>query len=448
MESDIRNTVELARRHVIHSWSTQAEVDPLEIAGGAGSYFWDAGGRRYLDFASQLMNLNLGHQHPRLVAAIQRQASELVYAGPPFATRPRSELARLLAEITPGSLSRSFFTNGGAEANENALKLARWVTGRDKVIARYRSYHGATAGSISMTGDPRRWYAEPGVPGVVRAFDPYCYRCPAGRTDGGPCPVCLGAPHLEEIIQYEGADRIAAIVLETVPGTNGVIVPRDGYLQSVRELCDRHGILLILDEVMCGFGRTGRWFACEHWDVEPDMLVVAKGINSGYVPLGALIVGGRVAEWVESNYFAGGLTYSGHPLACAVAVESIHTMREESVVENAAAMGELVAEHLRRLQARHPVVGEVRGLGLFWMVEMVRSRASREMLVPFNASGADAGPVARLTQAARDRGLYVFIHWNNIMIAPPLTSTAAEIDEGMGVIDEILTLADELVTAS
>jgi taurine--2-oxoglutarate transaminase len=236
--------------------------------------------------------------------------------------------------------------------------------------------------------------------------------------------------------------------LETVPGTNGVIVPRDGYLQSVRELCDRHGILLILDEVMCGFGRTGRWFACEHWDVEPDMLVVAKGINSGYVPLGALIVGGRVAEWVESNYFAGGLTYSGHPLACAVAVESIHTMREESVVENAAAMGELVAEHLRRLQARHPVVGEVRGLGLFWMVEMVRSRASREMLVPFNASGADAGPVARLTQAARDRGLYVFIHWNNIMIAPPLTSTAAEIDEGMGVIDEILTLADELVTAS
>src|SRR5919108_5223185 len=334
---DAKRIQELDRQYVLHSWSVQDQIQPLPVAGGEGRYFWDHDGNRYLDFASQLVNVSIGHQHPKVVAAIVEQAQKLTTIGPPMAHETRSELARLLAEVTPGDLTMSFFTNGGAEANENAIKLARWYTGRHKIVARYRSYHGATAGAISATGDPRRWYAEPGVPGFVRMFDPYTYRCPAGHPD--PCPVCTGAPHLEEILMYEGAHTVAAVMLETVTGTNGVIPPPEGYLQSIREVCDRHGILLICDEVMAGFGRTGRWFACEHWDVVPDIIVVAKGVNSGYVPLGAMIMAEPIADWVRDKYFAGGLTYSGHPLACAVGVASIEAFREEGIVEHAAEMG-------------------------------------------------------------------------------------------------------------
>jgi taurine--2-oxoglutarate transaminase len=307
--------LEDAKQYVLYSWSVQDAISPIAVAGGEGRYFWDYDGKRYLDFASQLVNLALGHEHPRIVAAIEEQAKRLCTIGAPMATESRSRLGRLLAEVTPGDLTMSFFTNGGAEANENAIKLARWYTGRHKIIARYRSYHGATAGAITLTGDPRRWPAEPGIPGVVRMLDPYTYRCPAGHPD--PCPVCSGWPHLEELLQYEGADNVAAVILETVVGPNGVIVPPDGYLQSIREVCDRHGVLLICDEVIAGFGRTGKWFACEHWDVVPDILVVAKGINSGYVPLAAMIFREKVADWVRDKYFASGLTYSGHPLACA-----------------------------------------------------------------------------------------------------------------------------------
>src|SRR3954469_11481113 len=315
------------RQYLIHSWSVQSALNPIPVERGEGRYFWDFSGKRYLDFASQLVNLALGHQHPKLVAAIQEQAGRLCTIAPSLANDKRSELARLLAEGMPGDLNHTFFTNGGAEANENAIKLARWVTGRDKVVVRYRSYHGATAAAVSATGDPRRWFAEPGVPGFVRMFDPYTYRCPAGHPD--PCPVCTGAPHLEEIIQYEGPQNVAAVMLETVTGTNGIIVPPDGYLQSIREVCDRHGILLVCDEVMAGFGRTGKWFACEHWDVVPDIVTLAKGINSGYVPLGAMVVGQKLEEWIRPRFFAGGLTYSGHPLACASAVASIEAFREE-----------------------------------------------------------------------------------------------------------------------
>src|SRR5437867_11157613 len=310
----------------------------------------------------------------------------------------------------------SFFTNGGAEANENAIKLARWYTGRHKIVARYRSYHGATAGAISATGDPRRWAAEPGVPGFVRMLDPYTYRCPAGHPD--PCPVCSGAPHLEELLQYEGPQNVAAVIMETIVGTNGVIVPPEGYLQSIREVCDRHGILLILDEVMAGFGRSGRWFACEHWDVVPDILTVAKGINSGYVPLGAMIVSEPIAEWARDKYFAGGLTDSRHPPACASAIASIEAFREEGIVENAAAMGPVFAEELGRLAERHPSIGDVRGLGCFWALELVRDRETREPLVPFNATGEDFAPVARLSKAA--------------------------LEEGVAVLDDALAVADEL----
>src|SRR4051812_19570755 len=438
-----QQVVEDAKQYVLHSWSVQNALNPIAVAGGEGRYFWDYEGKRYLDFASQLVNVSIGHQHPRLVAAIKEQADKLCTIGPPMATEPRSTLARLIAEVTPGDISMAFFTNGGAEANENAIKLARWYTGRHKIVARYRSYHGATAGAITLTGDPRRWAAEPGVSGVVRMFDPYTYRCPAGHPD--PCPVCTGAPHLEEILQYEGPNTVAAVILETVTGTNGIIVPPDGYLQAIREVCDRHGILLIADEVMAGFGRTGKWFAVDNWDVVPDILTVAKGINSGYVPLGAMVVSEPIAEWVRDRYFAGGLTYSGHPLACAAGVASIEAFREEGIVEHAAEMAGPVGEGLRALAERHPSIGEVRGLGLFWALELVRDRTTREPLVPFNATGDAAAPIGRLAKAALQHGLYLMTHWNVVMICPPLTITREELDEGLAILDEALAVADEYV---
>jgi taurine---2-oxoglutarate transaminase len=436
-----RQVVADAKEYVLHSWSVQDALDPIPVAGAEGRYFWDYDGKRYLDFASQLVNVSIGHQHPKIVAAIKEQAEKLCTIGPPMATEARSTLARLLAEITPGDLQMSFFTNGGAEANENAIKLARWYTGRHKIIARYRSYHGATAGAITLTGDPRRWPAEPGIPGVVRMLDPYTYLCPAGHPD--PCPVCTGGPHLEEILQYEGPQNVAAVILETIVGTNGVIVPPEGYLQSIREVCDRHGILLIADEVMAGFGRSGKWFAVDNWDVVPDILTVAKGINSGYVPLGAMIVRKHIADWVRDKYFAGGLTYSGHPLACASGVASIEAFKEEGIVENSAEMGGVFAEQLRALQEKHPSIGDVRGLGCFWGIELVKNRETREPLVPFNASGEAFAPVARMSKAALERGLYLMTHWNVVMVCPPLTITREEIDEGIGILDEALAVADE-----
>jgi taurine--2-oxoglutarate transaminase len=423
-------------KYVLHSWSVQSAIDPIPVAGAEGRYFWDYDGKRYLDFASQLINVNIGHQHPKVIAAIKEQADRLCTIGPSTAAEPRSELARLLAEVTPGNLSMSFFTNGGAEANENAIKLARWYTGRQKIVARYRSYHGATAGAISLTGDPRRWPAEPGVPGVVRLLDPYTYRCPAGHPD--PCPVCTGAPHLEEILQYEGPQNVAAVILETVTGGNGAIPPPPGYLQSIREVCDRHGILLILDEVIAGFGRTGKWFACEHWDVVPDIMTVAKGINSGYVPLGAMVISEPIAEWVRDKYFAGGLTYSGHPLACAAAVASIEAFQEEGIVENAAEMGQVLGDGLVGLADKHEVIGEVRGLGMFYGVELVKDRETREPLVPFNAKGKAFAPMAKIGRTALDLGLNLFISGNVIVVGPPLTISRDEVDEGLEKLDQAL----------
>jgi taurine--2-oxoglutarate transaminase len=438
-----RQIVEDAKRYVLYSWSVQDAIAPIAVAGAEGRYFWDYDGKRYLDFASQLVNVSIGYGHPKMVAAIKEQAESLATIGPPMATESRSRLGKLLAEITPGDLSFSFFTNGGTEANENAIKLARWYTGRNKIVARYRSYHGATGGSITLTGDPRRWAAEPGIPGVVRMFDPYTYRCPAGHPD--PCPVCTGAPHLEEILMYEGPETVAAVILETITGTNGIIVPPDGYLQSIREVCDRHGILLICDEVMAGFGRTGKWFGVDNWDVVPDIITMAKGINSGYIPLGAMTVSPKLAEWIRPRFFAGGLTYSGHPLACASAVASIEAFQEEGIVENAAAMGEVFRSELGRLAEKHPSIGEVRGLGCFWGLELVKDRATREPLVPFNGSGEAAKPVASLAKDALSKGLYLMTHWNVVMVCPPLTITRDELDEGIAILDEALSVADEFV---
>ncbi len=451
----------LDRAHVLHSWSTQSQIDPLVVAGGEGRHFWGEDGRRFLDFASLVVNADLGHQHPRVVDAIATQARTLCATAPAMTDAARARLAGLLAEVTPGDLTMSLFTNGGAEATENAIKLARWYTGRHKIVARYRSYHGATAGAVSVTGDPRRWPAEPGIPGVVRMFDPYPYRCPAGHahprtspegstgavalvpsSDPGACPVCSGGPHLEEILQYEGPHTVAAVMIETVTGTNGVLVPPDGYLRSIRDVCDRHGILLILDEVMAGFGRTGRWFACEHWDVVPDIMTVAKGITSGYVPLGAMVVSEKLAGWLQDHEFPSGLTSTGNPIACAAGIATIEALREEKIVENAAAMGEVLAAELPRLAGTHPCVGEARGLGLLWALELVKDRATREPLVPFNAKGEAAAPMRRLSEAAMARGLYLMTHFNLVLVAPPLNITRAELDEGLAILDEVLAVAD------
>jgi taurine--2-oxoglutarate transaminase len=431
------------REPVIYSWSAQAGLDPVRVAGGEGCWFWDDRGRRYLDFASQVVNLNLGHQHPRLVEAVRRQADTLCGLAPSFGNEPRSQLARLLAEVTPGDLGMTLFTTGGADANENAVKLARWVTGRQKVVARYRSYHGATAGAAALTGDPRRWPAEPAVPGVVRLHDPYPYRCVAGpHPAGAPCPICAGGPHLEQVLEFEGPETVAAVLIETVTGANGVLVPPPGYLASIREVCDRHGILLILDEVMTGFGRTGRWFGCEHWDVAPDIMTLAKGISGGAVPLGAVIVSEKLRPWLEQHEFASGLTACGHPLACAAGVAVVETMREERLVENAAAMGEALGAGLAALAAGHPSVGEVRGIGLFWGLELVRDRETREPLTPYGATGEAAAPVAALRRAALDRGLHVYPHGSLLLVAPPLVVGRDEIARGLAILDEVLAVAD------
>ena len=435
------------RAHVFHSWSAQALIDPLPIASAQGSYFTDYSGKRYLDFSSQLVNVNIGYQHPKMVAAIQEQAARLTTISPAFANDARSEAARLIAEIAPGDLNMVFFTNGGAEATENALRMARLHTGRHKVMAAYRSYHGATAGAIAMTGDPRRWASEPGMPGVVRYWGPYPYRS-AFHAENEAQESERALQHLRDIIAVEGPQTIAAIILETVVGTNGILVPPPGYLEGVRAICDEFGIMMIADEVMAGFGRCGEWFAVDHWGVTPDLITFAKGVNSGYVPLGGVIMSDRVAATFAERPYPGGLTYSGHPLACASAVASISIFREEGVVEHARALGEdVIGPELRRLAEKHPSVGEVRGLGVFWALELVRNRETREPLVPFNAAGADAAPMNEFAAACKQRGLWPFTHFNRTHVVPPCTTSADEVREGLAILDEALEVADRYATA-
>ena len=424
------------RAHVFHSWSAQAVIDPLAVAGAEGSYFWDYDGNRYLDFSSQLVNTNIGHQHPKVVAAIQEQAARMCTIAPGFAVDVRSEAARLVAERTPGDLNKIFFTNGGAEAVENAVRMARLYTGRPKVMSAYRSYHGATAAAINLTGDPRRWASDTGSAGVVHFWGPYPYRSPF-HSDSAKQECERALQHLEDLIAFEGPQSIAAIILETVVGTAGVLVPPDGYLAGVRELCDRHGIVFILDEVMAGFGRTGEWFAADHWDVVPDLMTFAKGVNSGYVPLGGVAISEPIAEIFATRPYPGGLTYSGHPLACASAVATINAMREEGIVENAARIGEhVLGPGLRKLAERHPSVGEVRGMGVFWAVELVRDRESRRPLVPYNATGADNAPMAEFTAACKQRGLWPFVNMNRTHVVPPCTISEDEARAGLAILDE------------
>jgi taurine--2-oxoglutarate transaminase len=436
------------RAHVFHSWSAQALFDPVVVAGALGSRFWDERGRSWLDFSSQLVNVNIGHQHPKLVAAIKEQADKLCTVAPIHANDARSEAARLIAELAPGDLDKVFFTNGGAEATENAIRMARGHTGRHKVLTTYRSYHGSTAGAITMTGDPRRWASEPGLPGIVKFWGPYTYRSAFHAADDTEeCDRALG--HLADVIMVEGGHTIAAIVLETVVGTNGILVPPDGYLAGVRALCDEHGIVMIADEVMAGFGRCGEWFAVDRWGVAPDLIAFAKGVNSGYVPLGGVIISERIAETFATQAYQGGLTYSGHPLACASAVASINIFKDEGIIEHARHLGtDIVGPALAGMAERHPSVGEVRGLGVFWAIELVRDRTTREPLVPYNASGAANAPMAEFAGACKDRGLWPFVHFNRTHVVPPITISDDEMREGLAIIDDALTVADKHAVAA
>lgn len=440
-----RETYELDRSHVFHSWSAQAALDPLVVASARGSVVTDADGNELLDFSSQLVFTNLGHQHPRVVQAIKDQADVLCTIAPQHAVESRSRAAAMIARHTPPGLDTIMFTNGGADANEHAIRMARLHTGRYKVLAQFRSYHGATQTAMNVSGDNRRWPNDYGNSGAVHFFGPFLYRSAFhATTEAEECERAL--QHLEQLIAMEGPDAFAALILETIPGTAGIMPPPPGYLAGVREICDRHGIVMILDEVMVGFGRTGTWFACEQHGVVPDLMTFAKGVNNGAVPLGGIAISDRIAETFAHRVYPGGLTYSGHPLACAAAVGTIAAMEDEQIVENSERLGrEVFAPALARLQERHPSIGEVRGAGCFWALDLVRDRDTREPLSPYGTANEAIGSTVT---AARREGLLVFTNMHRIHLAPPLTITDDEARRGLEMLDRALDVADGFTTAA
>jgi taurine--2-oxoglutarate transaminase len=430
------------KEYVVHSWSVQSALDPLVITRTKGVYMWDENGKRYIDMTSQLMNQNIGHQHPKVIQAIKDQADKLCFVAPGVAYESRSFLGRALAEVTPGDLKRFFFTLSGADANENAVKIARMYTRKWKIITRYRSYHGATYGAIALSGDPRRPPVEPAMPGVVRVFDPYCYRCSFGLT----YPECnlKCADSVEEVIQYETPETVAAVLVESVVGSNGLIVPPDGYMQRLREICTRNNVLLIADEVMSGFGRTGKWFAIDNWGVVPDMITMAKGLTSGYVPLGAVAISRKIMDVLDKQMLWAGLTYNAHPLACGAAIATLKVYEEDKMFANAVAMGDVIRKETDAMKDRHKSVGDARGLGLFWALELVKNKKTREPLVKWNAMGADAAAAKEINKRLLEGGVYTTVRWNYLFIAPPLCIQEAELREGLKGIDRALDYADSL----
>jgi taurine--2-oxoglutarate transaminase len=430
--------VALNRTHTFFSWSIQGAVDPIVIDRAEGVWLYTPEGKRILDFNSQLMSVNIGHGDRRVIDAITEQATKLQYVQPSlFATEIRGRLGQKLAEILPGDMDKVFFTLGGAEAIENAIKLARHVTGRYKVLARYRSYHGATMGAMTLTGDPRRWANEPGLVGVVRYPDTHRW----GEAE--PRPVEESLQGLEDVIRYEGPHTIAAVFLETIVGTNGILIPPDGYIQGVREICDRNGILMVCDEVMAGFGRTGRWFAVDHWGVVPDLMTMAKGLTSSYLPLGAVAMRRHIAEAFDQKMFYGGLTYSSHPVSLAAALATIGVYEADDLLGNATRMGARMREHHERLAAKHPSVGAHRNLGLFGILDLVRSRDPWTPLTPFNGTSDEMNAIGK---HLRDTGLYTMIANNSIHTNPPLCITDDELAQGFDIIDSALDIADQAMT--
>jgi taurine---2-oxoglutarate transaminase len=432
-----KEIVDLNREYTFFSWSVQGQTNPIPVEKAEGIYFWDTDGKRYIDFSSQLMNTNIGHQHPKVVKAIQEQAAKLCFVHPGNATEPRGLLGKKLAEVTPGNLNKTFFTLGGSEANENAIKIARFYTGRHKILSRYRSYHGATYGSIALTGDYRRLAVEPVMPGGVHFLDPFCYRCPFGLEKQTCKRQCIS--HVEEVIKYEGPDKIAAIIMEGVVGSNGLIIPPDDYWPRIRAICNKYGILLISDEVMSGWGRTGKWFAVDNWGVTPDIITTAKGITSGYVPLGAVIVSEPIAKFFDDKYLYAGLTYNGHALACAAALATIQVYEDDGLLENAVNVGKALGEGLENLKSRHPCVGDVRYIGLFSAIELVANRETKSIL--------PASVMAEVGKTLRQNGLFTFIMANNmgsmVFIVPPLCITREQVQEGLAIVNQALDMADK-----
>ena len=428
--------VALSKKHTIFEWSAQGAVDPIPVSHAKGCYFFTPDGRRFLDFNSQLMAVNIGHGDERVIDAMHEQAKKLQYVNPFLVSEPRARLGAKLAELAPGDIDVFFFTNGGADAVENAVKLARLYTGRHKIMARYRSYHGATAGGMTLTGDPRRWANEPGIPGVVRVLDPY-HGVQRGWDDAATSLALI-----EEVIQLEGSHTIAAFILESVTGTNGILIPPPGYMEGVRRLCDKYGILMIADEVMAGFGRTGRWFAIEHWNVVPDLITMAKGLTSAYVPLGAVGMRQKIADHFKDKVFYGGLTYGNHPVACATALATIAVYEEDRLIENAQRMGDLMTRLMREMSDKHPCVGATRNIGLFGIFELVKSRETMEPLAPFNGSSPE---MAALGKEFRARGLYTIVRWNTFFTNPPLCINEAELREGFTAIDGALSVVDRML---
>ncbi len=437
----------LSKEHVFWTWSAQAKVNPIAIKRAKGVYFWDVNDKRYLDFNSMTMCVNIGHGDERVIKAIQEQAAELPYAAPGMATRIRALASKAVAEITPrGALTKVLFTLGGADANENAIKLARGYTKKHKILARYRSYHGASAGAMAVTGDPRRVGWEPNLmTGVVHFLDPYRYRSTFHRT----IPDIVEAEftrdylnHLEEIILYEGPESIAGILMESVTGTNGIIIPPQGYMQGVRALCDKYSIVMICDEVMSGFGRTGKMFAIEHWDVVPDIMTMAKGLTSAYAPLGAVAMKPEIAAGFDEHAFESGLTYTSHPISLAAAVANIAAMKEDKMVEHAASMGLVLRKMLTDLGEAHPSIGEVRNIGLFGIIELVRDRKTKEPMAPWNGSSPE---MTALKKYCTDHGLFIYTHWHTVLIIPPLIITEAQLKEGLDILDKALEITDQAV---
>ena len=427
---DETRTYELDRAHVFHSWSAQAALKPMVVHRAEGSRLWDDTGKEYLDFTGQLVYTNIGHQHPAVVAAIKAQADQLCTIAPATANAARSEAARLISEIAPDGFDKVFFTNGGADANEHAIRMARMHTGRIKVLSTYRSYHGGTQLAVNVTGEPRRWASDYGNAGTVHFFGPYLYRSNFNATtEAEECERALA--HLQQIIEAEGPQSIAALILEAIPGTAGIMIPPAGYMAGVAELCRKHGIVFIADEVMAGFGRSGKWLAMEHFDTVPDLITFAKSVTSGYVPLGGVMISNEIAATFDDKVYFGGLTYSGHPLACAAAVATIGAMREEGMVENAARFGaEIIGPRLAKLLANHEVVGEVRGVGAFWAVEFV---ADRETRAPLGADGMNA-----IAGACKERGYLPFVAGNRIHVVPPLNISDTDLEDGLARLDEAI----------
>ena len=429
--------------YTFFSWSKQAGLNPIAVKSAKGVYFYDYDGKKYIDFSSQLMNANVGHQHPKVVEALRKQAEQLTFVTCSMATNVRGELGKKLAEITPGSLSKTLFTLGGSEAIENAVKLARLYTGRHKIISHYRSYHGATYGAMSVGGDPRKFqFDNQGVTNIVHVENPYFYRCP---WKSGSIEECgeRAAANLERIIQFENPGSVAAILIEGESGTSGCIKYPPFYWKKVKEIADRYGILLIDDEVMSGFGRTGKWFGIDHHDVTPDIMCVAKGLTSGYAPLGGMIVKSEIAAHFNDIALPLGLTYSAHALGCATALACISVYEEENLVENAAAMGLYLEEKVKSLAEKHPSIGDFRNTGLLGVIELVKNRETKEPVTPFNAAAKDMEPTNRMAAKLRELGLFTFVRWNWIFVAPPLIITKAQIDEGLGIIEKAIDIADE-----